>query len=514
MAYKITCLGGTGEIGMNLYVYEGEKDAIIVDCGVKFADPDRLGVDSILPDLSYLERIREKLRCVIFTHGHEDHTGAAFFLLKRFPLPVYTGRFTAELLKPKLEELPHIEVNVLKNGDYVKVGELNTLAFEVPHSIPDTMGLKIMAQDFSAVHISDFRTEGDLGFLPDVSTDCLLLDSTNALSYSDDRYSEADIEEEFTRLFSTSKGRVFISTFSSNVERVRGAIRAARATGRQVVIEGAAMARTVNAAFSLGLLPSAGDISVQDAAREGTKGFVYLISGCQGEHGSALYNIAMGERKVLYFEEGDLLIFSSRVIPGNEDRVNHIENAVLRAGARVIKWEDACVHVSGHAYPNELKQVISHFNPRWFIPVHGEYRHLIKHCEIAQEVGLRSEQLLFCETGTTLLFSGGKYVEVEKTEAKQLYFDSRGSFYLDEEGLRERKQLARDGAIAVYNGERLLIQPIGFELSVGQIAALKELISTEEALANETETERISRLIKRYIKKQLKRRPVITIFGS
>jgi ribonuclease J len=500
---------------MNLYVYESDSDALVVDCGVQFADPDRLGIDSILPDLSYLGEIQDKLRAVLFTHGHEDHVGAASYLLERFPLPVYASRFTIELLKRKLEQQGiSAQLHTVRDKEEISFGSLKAVFFAVPHSIPDSMGLLIGDGDFSAMHISDFRAnKGDLSFLPSVAVSCLLLDSTNAMSHAREESSEYEVAAELERLFAQCKGRVFVTTFSSNIERVGAVIKAARATGRKVLLEGAAMERTVNTAFSIGLLASAGDVTLPEAHKMRPEELVFVVSGCQGEHSSALYNIAMKERKSLYIKQGDMLIFSSRVIPGNEDNVNRIINAVLKSGGEVVKPDDANVHISGHALPPALEAVIERIKPSWFIPVHGEYQHMVAHRALAVKAGIDEDRILMMETGNQLVFQGGELVQGLEVKAERQYYDNRGGFYLQGSDLSERGRLARDGAVAVQmrNGEVDMIS-MGFPMDEEKLALAREYIATEVGLENETEQDRIKRVLRKFFKKQMKRRPMIAVF--
>lgn len=499
---------------MNLYVYESTDSALVVDCGIKFANPEFLGIDNIQPDLSYLYSIKKKIKGIVFTHGHEDHIGNAPELFANFDVPVYTGRFTAELLHNKAGVDKNI--NVISTGDELFLGSIGVEVFSVPHSIPDTFGIWIKYGSFSAVHISDFCTDyGSISFLPEFgNVTALLLDSTNAVSRRTTHSGEVEITKELARLTSECDGAVFFTTFASNVQRIAGAMKAAVSCGRKVVVEGASADKTVQIASRLGIMPAIELVNAKKACYLPRNELFYILSGCQGEYSSALYSVAAGERKVIKPERNDMLIFSSRVIPGNEDNINKIINNMLKLGVRVVRPSDAMVHVSGHIYPEELVGVIDKIAPMYYIPIHGEYQHLAAAVENAALAGVDKEYSIFIETGEQLVFEGETYSKKSPVDAKPKYYDSRGGFFVSDEELSARRQLSKDGMVVAILGAdgEFYIDGYGFSVNADSVRFISNMFKEEERLDCEAEAQCLQRVIKRYFRKYMGRRPVVAVY--
>lgn len=516
---KITCLGGAGEIGMNLYVYETSKAAVVVDCGVMFGDSSMPGVDAVFPDLSYLKSIRKKIEAVIYTHGHEDHIGGMLRLIKLADVKVYAGRFTAELIDHKLNQTDKkAEIVVVHEGESFNFGNIEVSFISVPHSIPDTFALRISSEGFTAIHASDFRVDGNLAEicsgLSKQKVDCLLIDSTNASSKGENAREE-DVKAELVKVFSEAEGRIFLTTFASNVERLASAVEAAKAVGRKIVVEGAAMERTIGIACKLGLmnLPESMLLTTKKAYYAEPSSVVYLVGGCQGEYTSTLYSIAMGERKAVRMLEGDLLIFSSRNIPGNEGNINAMVNAAMRRGVDVIHAKDRLVHVSGHAYSDELREIISHVKPEYLIPIHGEYQHM-NHCaKTARQAGVPEDRCIFVESGEQIVFEDNKYTLKEDVPSGRIFVDYRGNFEMTEQDLSTRRKIARDGVVIVMLNP-VSVYTYGFTLDKEQKNAVLKAIAGEFENENHdklTRDELAIKAVKRYFRKFMDRRPLIDV---
>ncbi len=514
----MACLGGAGEIGMNLYVYESESSAVVVDYGIMFADPQMCGIDWIMPDITYLETIRHKVKAVLFTHGHEDHIGGVLDMARLFSLPIYTGRFTAELVMHKTRnEQSHPQITVIEHGRKYEFGDISAVFFPVAHSIPDTCGIILEHNGFTAVHLSDFLNACSIKErLPWGRADLLLLDSTNAMSSKEPR-SEQEVHEELVDIFSGARARIFLTTFASNVARLDSAIKAAKAVGRKVVIEGAAMERTVAIASRLGYiyLPEHDILTAKKAHNADPASLVYLVSGCQGEVTSALHSIAMGERKAVRMVDGDMLIFSSRAIPGNESSINAMINETMRRGVEVLQSPGRLVHISGHASVGELLRVMRETAPKYFAPIHGEYRHLAAHAKLAAEAGIPEGCRLSLETGEQLVFENGKFAGRDEIPSGRVYIDNRGGFVLNEADLSARKHLARDGLVLIDAGSgKLSLSTYGFKLTLGQEAMILSYAAGVEIAGEEPYEDHLVRAVKRYFRKFFNRRPLVEILKS
>ncbi len=461
---RVISLGGLQEFGKNMVVYEYGDDIIVVDCGLAFPDDDLLGVDIIIADTAYLKEHSDKIKALFITHAHEDHIGAIPYFLKDFDVPIYASKFALGIIDAKLrgEKQDLIEMKV---GSTVDVGAFSIEALRVNHSTPDSfafairtpVGLVIQTGDFKIDHspiddekfqFSRFAELGDEGVL------LLLSDSTNAIKegYS---MSESSVGENLDELFSHElNGRIIVACFASNVHRIQQVINSARLHGRKVALVGKGMVNTTNVALSLGYLHAPDDIfiNMSDIDKYEDRNIVILSTGTQGEPMSALTRIAHNEHRNIFIKKGDLVIFSSSAIPGNEKPVYNVINLLMRMGAKVIfeSWEE--VHVSGHAKKEELKTMIGLVRPKYLIPVHGEYLHMDRHRDIAVSTGMDREHVLVLENGDVVEFTQEGMEIGNPVDAGKVFIDAMGSSDIDSSVIRERKRLSEDGLIVVTLG--------------------------------------------------------------
>lgn len=534
-------LGGAGEIGMNMYLYETEKSAVVVDCGVQFANNELPGVDYVIPDFSYLKTIKDKLKAIILSHGHEDHIGGICYLLQRFDLPIYSGRLTIELLKYKLAEFKikgeFIEVSDQSVRD---IDDINLRFFQVNHSIPDTFGIKIKSGKNAFLHMSDFKIdktpvsqkpfsrERFLKFLDGDKITGMLCDSTCCF-YDGFSPSEKSVKEDLYKIIKNATGRIFFTTFSSNIDRIKQVIEICEELNKKVVFEGRSILKNILIAQKLGYINYNPQNIVNLNAAKGYKDreLLFIISGCQGEQNSTLYKIVSKERTSLQVKKGDLFIISSRVIPGNEKDVNRAINFIYYNDAKVVDVEKENIHVSGHGYREDINEIVLLAKPKYFIPIHGEFMHQKENIE-NMTFNSFVERCLFVEDGKQLLFDEECTLkEVIEIPCEKVYIDTRGVGEFKEEALKVRKNLARDGAIIViYNFNKIKdisnfkIYSIGFELSDSIVYYLKRGINENLSILLETvnydifEFEDILRkFIKKLVKKRIDRRPEIKIIN-
>ncbi len=420
-ALRLIPLGGLGEIGKNMLLVECGNDGLIVDTGIMFPENDMLGIDYIIPDFRYVvDRMPElTVHGIVITHGHEDHTGAISHVLDAIPAPVYATPLTAGLLEIKMEQGGHRDhpLNVFKPGDVVEVGPFKVESFHVCHSIPDSVGLGINTPVGLIVHSGDFKfdhTPVD-GWPPDFAklaefsqrgVLALLADSTNA-----DRAgwtpSEATIDEAFNRVFQSAQGRIIVATFASLISRIQQVAAAAQRHGRKMAIAGHSMGEYIKVATRLGYLSLPKDvvISIEQAIKMPPREVVIMATGSQGEPSAVLGRLAWGRHRQLEIMRGDTVIMSAHPIPGNEELVHRTINKLIQRGANVIYDPIAPVHVSGHASREELKLLINLLRPKFFIPVHGELRHLMQHKMLAQDIGIPPENIAVVENGTEILLT-------------------------------------------------------------------------------------------------------------
>ena len=533
---RIVPLGGLGEIGMNFMVYEYADEAIIVDCGMMFPDAATLGVDVIVPDMTYVFDNPSKFKAIFLTHGHEDHIGAVPFLVERLRLPVYGMPLTLGFVSDKLEEfgIDDIELRSIQPRDVIDAGVFRVEAIRVTHSIVDAIGFAIHTPDGTIIHTGDFKIDhtpidakptdlarfaarGEEGVL------VLLSDSTNAL-VPGHCPSERTVGGALDRVFSSAKGRIIVTSFASHIHRVQQVIDLARKFRRRVTLVGRSIVDNVETAERLGHLrfpreqraPSA-DIPAGD--------LVIMTTGTQGEPTSALARMSVGEHRQIRIEKGDTVVISARTIPGNERAVSHMIDNLYRQGAEVISHEQPDVHVSGHACQEELKLMLSVTKPKFFIPLHGTLRHLIHHARLAEEMGVPHGAVI----------TNGQVAEIDGDTLRVLEERvSHGKVFVDSEAeevpdvvIRDRQHLAEDGFVivvaAVDSEGKLVRDPEIVTRGLVHVDASQDMLDEvrvqlvgmftesprEELKDPELLQERMRALLKRYFRKTMGRRPLI-----
>lgn len=460
---KIIPLGGLNEIGKNCTAIECANDMIIIDCGMAFPDSELFGVDIVLPDYSYVEKNIDKLRGVVLTHGHEDHIGGLPYFLKKFNVPVYGTRLTLGLVEGKLEEhgiLAGAKLNVVTPRQTVKLGCMAVEFIRVNHSIPDAVGMAIHTPAGVLIHTGDFKVDytpieggiidlqrfaelGNRGVL------ALMSDSTNA-----DRpgftMSERKVGESFEKLFAKAEGRrIIIATFASNIHRVQQIINNAVSTGRKVAVSGRSMVNVISIGIELGYLkvPDGVLVDIEMVSRYPADKMVIVTTGSQGEPMSALTRMANNEHRQVSITPMDFIIISANPIPGNEKLVTRVINELMKLGAHVVYENIYDVHVSGHACQEEQKLILSITKPKFFIPVHGEYKHLYQHKATAVAVGIPEENIILGDNGFVIETDGVDMKVTGTVPAGRVFVDGLGVGDVGSIVLRDRKHLAEDGLI-------------------------------------------------------------------
>jgi len=461
---KIIPLGGIGEIGKNMTVIECQDEILVIDCGLAFPREEMLGVDYVIPDVTYLEKNREKIKAFVITHGHEDHIGATPYVLCKFPeVPVFGTKLTMALIELKLAEQKIVlkTLNCITPGQRVTRGSFTIDFIKVNHSIEDCVGLAIRTPLGTIVHTGDFKVDYtpidgkmiDLKKFSDLGKKgvlALMSDSTNAEKpgYT---MSEKNIGATFEEYFKNAKGRIIVATFASNIHRLQQVIDAAKRYSRKICLSGRSMVKIANVAMDLGYLKLKDSmlIGFEEIDKIRDNKVVILTTGSQGEAMSGLVRMAAGEHSKLTIKEGDLVIISASPIPGNERYVSDVINMLYRQGASVIYEGLAQVHVSGHACQEELKLMISLTNPRYFIPVHGEYRHLYRHAALAEDLGIPKGNVFIPEIGLPVELSKSGASFGQSVQSGSVLIDGLGIGDVGNVVLRDRKVLSSDGLFIV-----------------------------------------------------------------
>ena len=457
-------LGGLGEIGQNMLALEYEDDIVVVDAGILFPGEDTPGIDFAIPDISYLRENRDRVRAILITHGHEDHIGALPFVLAEIDAPVYASRLAHGLISVKLRERGMIRdarLNVVEPHNRFRVGSFQVEFFRVCHSIPDAMGLAIETPLGMVIHTGDFKIDHtpidsqpmDFIALARLAGDgalLLLSDSTYAevKGYTE---SEQVVAQALDRLIGEAPGRVMVATFASLISRVQQVVDSAVKYGRKVAVVGRSMANNVKMARKMGYLdvPDGVLVSTRDAARLPQERVVIVATGSQGEPTSALVRIANGEHRDVEVVPGDTVIISASPIPGNETLIAKTIDSLFMRGAQVYYSRVEMVHVHGHASQEELKMMLGLVRPRYFVPIHGEYRHLVAHAAIARSTGVLASNTFVLTDGDVLQIDSGGADVVGSVPVGRVYVDGRTLWNMHSEALHDRRRLARNGVVAV-----------------------------------------------------------------
>jgi ribonuclease J len=457
-------LGGLGEVGINMWALEWEKQILVVDAGLMFPHEDMLGIDLVLPDISYLLDRSKDVLGIFLSHGHEDHIGGLPYVLKKLNVPVYGTRLTLGLVKPKLKEhriLREADLREVRVGDAVQLGPFKVETVAVCHSIPDAVALAIETPVGRVIYTSDFKLDeappdglptnmarfkelGDAGVL------LLLGDSTNA-ERAGRSGSERDLHAPFERIFGEAPGRIVVANFASNIHRIQHLVRMAIQFERRVAVVGRSLQTNFKTSRELGFLkvPEGLTIKLEDADRISPSKLLLLTAGSQGEPMSALARFAAQRHPFVNVLKGDWVVISARPIPGNERLVHQTVNNLYRHGARVFYSEVGHVHVTGHAQRDELREMLDAVRPRYFIPVHGEYRQLVQHAEVAREAGLSDDRIIVVEDGETVELSPDAIHTGAKVSTGLVFVDGLGVGDVEQVVLRDRKHLAEDGILIV-----------------------------------------------------------------
>lgn len=460
---RIIPLGGINEIGKNMTAIEYKDEILIIDCGLSFPEDEMLGIDIVIPDITYILKNKDKILGILLTHGHEDHIGALPYVLKKINVPVFGSRLTLGLVDIKLKEhkLPNLHLQRINPGEAFKLGSFNIEFIRTSHSIPDSCAIAIHTPMGTVFHTGDFKIDYtpidnnfiDLHKIAELGQKGVLVmmaDSTNA-ERPGATMSEKSVGITFENIFRNTKKRIIVATFASNVHRVQQVMEAAYKYNRKVVVSGRSMVNVVNVAVDLGILTVPEDllIDIDDMEQYQDHEIVIITTGSQGEPMAALSRMASSEHKKVEIRNGDLIVFSSTPIPGNEKSVSKVINSLFEKGAEVIYESLADVHVSGHACQEELKLMHRLVMPKYFIPVHGEHRHLRKHAKLAENLGMQKENIFIPQNGQIIEFTKEGAKVNGTVPAGRILVDGLGVGDVGNIVLRDRKHLAEDGLMVV-----------------------------------------------------------------
>jgi ribonuclease J len=539
---RIIPLGGLGEVGKNMMLIETPSDALIIDAGLMFPENDMLGIDYIIPDFHAVQDRKGRVRGIVVTHGHEDHTGAIDHVVEAFDAPVYATPLTCGLLEVKLARaglLDRTKIHTVRAGSRVQIGPFGVEFFHVCHSIPDGVGLGITTPAGLIVHSGDFKFDHtpvdgwptDYAKLAEFSGRgvlALLSDSTNA-DQPGWTPSETVIDSAFDDLFRAAPGRILIGTFASLISRLQQAINASERHGRRMALVGTSMQENAKMAQKLGYLnvPDGLLVSIEEALKMPSKKVVLMTAGTQGEPSSILGRLATGKNRQFELEQGDTVVFSSHPIPGNEELVHRTINRLFQRGARVIYDPIAPVHVSGHANAEEMKLLIHLVQPKNFIPIHGELRQMHQHAAIARELGIPADNTAVVENGYTIEFEKDRLRVSERVPGEYVFVDGSGVGDIGPAVMRERERLARDGFVIVRLDldpatSRLAARPTILSRGFVFVPESGELLASAEEKIREVVTrgngsrlaERIESALSEFFYQETKRRPMIFVVVS
>ncbi|MBM3944160.1 MAG: ribonuclease J, partial [SAR202 cluster bacterium] len=461
---RIIPLGGLGEIGRNMMAVEYDGEIVVIDAGVLFPEENMPGIDFVIPDITYLKQNRDKVKAVLITHGHEDHTGALPYVLPELDAPLYASRLTHGLITVKLRErgvLKDARLNVVEPHQPFRIGKFRVEFFHVCHSIPDAMGIALTTPVGTMIHTGDFKidhtpTDGkptDFVKLAEIASEGILLLCADSTYAEVEGYtpSEQIVGETLDHVIGQAEGRVIVATFASLISRMQQVIDAAVRYGRKVAVAGRSMGENLTMAMNMGYLsaPQGTIISLADARKLPHHKVVILATGSQGEPTSVLVRVAKGEYKDLDIVSGDLVIVSASPIPGNETVVAKTIDNLFRRGAHVLHSRTAMVHVHGHAAREELKLMMNLIRPKFFVPVHGEYRHLVAHAGLAVSLGVEEDNAFVLEDGDVLELSKDSGRVVDKVPADYVFVDGQRVWPGGVRLLDERSKLSRDGVLAI-----------------------------------------------------------------
>ncbi|GBC63040.1 ribonuclease J [Desulfonema ishimotonii] len=543
---KIVPLGGLGEIGLNMMVVEYKESMIIIDAGLMFPEDYMLGVDLVIPDMEYIRQNKSRISGVILTHAHEDHIGALAFLLREVNVPVYGTPFTLGVVRYKLEEygmLPSVSLQEIRPDTLLRVGDFEIDIIRVSHSVVDGIALAIHTPLGLIVHTGDFKIShtGVSGMTTDVNkfARCgeegvlaLLSDSTN-VEKEGYTISDNEVGETLKDIFAKSSGRVIVALFSSSISRIQQIVDIAAARGNRLVFNGRSIEVSVRIAKELGYLsiPDDMEIDIRQVGNFPDRNVVIITTGSQGEPMSALARMATGIHKQIRIRHGDTVVLSSKFIPGNEKAIANIINNLYRRGADVIYEKISAIHVSGHAFREELKLMISLTQPRYFIPIHGEYRHLVLHARLAEEMGIPRSDVILIEDGQSVEFDADGVRTGEKVPTGRVLVDGKGIGDVGRCILKERRALSEDGFVAVtlaldeetgivMYGPEITSRGFVFENETGHllddaicvILEIIEDITPDVPGRLEKIRSRVKSDLRKYFNFTIKRRPVILPF--
>ena len=538
---KILPLGGLGYIGKNITLFEYKDEILIVDCGIMFPSEDMHGIDFLIPDFSYIVKNKKKVVGLVITHGHEDHIGAIPFLLQKLDVPIYGTKLTLGLIQSRLYERPPKKeptLNEIHPRDIMQIGGFKVEFIRVNHSIIDGVGLAIGTEIGTIIHSGDYKIDfspvdsnvTDIFRFADYGEQGVLLlmsDSTNAEKEGFTR-SESVLSKKIVEIFSGAKGRVIVTTFASNIHRIQQVLDIAQRYNKKVVISGLTMQKNIEIATALGYLKYKDDLIIDIKAAHSLidKKLVIIGTGSQGEPMSALSRIANGTHRHFAAKDGDTVIITASVIPGNERTVTNVVNALMKLGADVYYDQDEDIHVSGHGSSKELKLLLTITKPKFFMPIHGEYKHLKAHTLLAESLNIKQSRIVIGENGDILELTKKSFTKTGTLDLDQIYVEGKEIGDLSSNVIKERQTLALEGilsAVVIVSEGMLMndpqIQTKGFmgESNAKLLKSLNKRIaqSANDCLKNEkspeTTKETITKDLRKYILKTIRKNPIIDI---